>query len=133
MVDDDLAVRESLKFALELEGLVVHACGSGMELLRHPDLSRARCLVLDYRMPVIDGFEVIEHLSALQVALPVILITSAATDALRERASKAGVRYVRGKAAFRQRPAGEYPRRFEASASGGLRPRPAIYVEVRRR
>jgi two-component system response regulator FixJ len=94
VVDDDLAVRESLKFALELEGLVVHACGSGMELLRHPDLSRARCLVLDYRMPVIDGFEVIEHLSALQVALPVILITSAATDALRERASKAGVRYV---------------------------------------
>ncbi len=37
VVDDDFAVRESLKFALELEGLVVHACGSGMELLRHPD------------------------------------------------------------------------------------------------
>ena len=94
VVDDDLAVRESLKFALELEGLVVHACGSGMELLRHPDLSRARCLVLDYRMPVIDGLEVMEHLRALQVALPVILITSAATDALRERASKAGVCHV---------------------------------------
>ncbi len=94
VVDDDLAVRESLKFALELEGLVVHVCGSGMELLRHPDLSRARCLVLDYRMPVIDGFEVMEHLSALQVALPVILITSAATDALRERALKVGVRHV---------------------------------------
>ncbi len=45
-------------------------------------------------MPVIDGFEVMERLDALQIALPVILITSAATDALRKRASKAGVRHV---------------------------------------
>ena len=43
VVDDDLAVRESLKFALELEGLSVRACGSGEEFLSHPDLPRARC------------------------------------------------------------------------------------------
>jgi FixJ family two-component response regulator len=38
VVDDDLAVRNSLKFALELEGLAVRAYGSGAELLTDPDL-----------------------------------------------------------------------------------------------
>ena len=52
VVDDDLAVRESLKFALELEGLVVRVCGSGAELLRHSDLSHAGCLVMECRMPI---------------------------------------------------------------------------------
>ena len=51
VVDDDLAVRESLKFALELEGLEVHACAGGADLLDHPQLMHAACLVVDYQMP----------------------------------------------------------------------------------
>jgi two-component system, LuxR family, response regulator FixJ len=94
VVDDDLAVRESLKFALELEGLAVRAFGSGRELLEHPDLPRARCLVLDYRMPVMDGFEVLDRLADRQVRLPVILITSDATGAIRHRAAICGVQHV---------------------------------------
>jgi two-component system response regulator FixJ len=91
VVDDDFDVRESLKFALELDGLKVHACGSGAELLAHPELDRARCLVLDYKMPRMDGFEVLKHLAARKVDLPVILIAGPVTDALRERADEAGV------------------------------------------
>ncbi len=94
VVDDDLAVRESLKFALELEGLAVRVFGSGRELLEHPGLPQARCLILDYRMPVMDGFEVLDHLAARKVRLPVILITSGATGALRQRAAAAGVWHV---------------------------------------
>jgi FixJ family two-component response regulator len=94
VVDDDLAVRESLKFALELEGLAVHVCGSGSELLEHPDLAQARCLILDYRMPVMDGFEVLDRLAARKIVLPVILITSDVTGALQHRAASHGVRRV---------------------------------------
>jgi two-component system response regulator FixJ len=94
VVDDDLAVRESLKFALELEGLAVRAFGSGSELLEHADFPRARCLILDYKMPVMDGFEVLDRLADQQIRLPVILITSGVTSAIRNRAATRGVQHV---------------------------------------
>ncbi len=94
IVDDDLAVRESLKFSLELDGLTVHTCGSGTELLEHPDLLRAQCLVVDYKMPVMNGFEVLERLIARNMQPQVILITSHATETLRRRAAAAGIRHV---------------------------------------
>lgn len=94
VVDDDLAVRESLKFALELEGLTVRAFGSGRELLEHADLPCASCLVLDCKMPVMDGFEVLDRLADRQVRLPVILITSDATSTIRQRAAIRGVQHV---------------------------------------
>jgi two-component system, LuxR family, response regulator FixJ len=91
VLDDDEAVRESLKFSLELEGFAVRICADGGELLTHPDLGRAACLILDYRMPIMDGFEVLNHLAAKKVLLPVILITSDANNALRSRAARNGV------------------------------------------
>ena len=94
VVDDDAAVRQSLKFALELEGLAVHTFGSGAELLRYPELRQARCLVLDYKMPEMDGFAVLDRLAARGVLLPVILITPNAMDGVRTRARVAGVRHV---------------------------------------
>lgn len=94
VVDDDLAVRESLKFALELEGLEVQACSGGADLLAHPSLSRADCLVLDHNMPSMGGFTVLARLRTLNCHVPVVLITDHATDALRRRALAAGVRHV---------------------------------------
>jgi two-component system response regulator FixJ len=94
VVDDDLAVRESLKFALEIEGLVVQVCSGGTELLAHPLLRAACCIILDYRMPLMDGFLVLGRLAAENVQVPVILITAHATDRIRCRAAKAGVRHV---------------------------------------
>ncbi len=94
VVDDDLAVRESLKFALEAEGLLVHVCSSGHDLLRHPALRQARCLILDYRMPTMDGLSVMDHMAARDISVPVILITVNATEGLRHRAAAAGARYV---------------------------------------
>ncbi|WP_284947114.1 response regulator transcription factor [Acidisoma cladoniae] len=94
VVDDDQAVRDSLKFALEIEGLVVHVCADGRELIGHPELWRARCLILDYKMPVMDGLAVISQLAAIGLRLPVILITAHATDSLRRRAAAAGVRHT---------------------------------------
>ena len=94
IVDDDLAVRESLKFALEAEGHSVHAFVGGVDLLAYPSLSQARCLVLDYHMPEMDGLEVVAQLKARNCAVPVILITGRATSALRHQAAIVGVRHV---------------------------------------
>jgi FixJ family two-component response regulator len=94
VVDDDLAVRESLKFALELEGLEVQACRGGGDLLVHPQLWRADCLILSHHMPVMGGFAVLARLKALDCHVPVILITDHATVALCRRAAMAGVRHI---------------------------------------
>lgn len=94
VVEDDLAVREALKFALELEGMAVAVCASGAELLKHPDLSRAECLVLNDKMPAMDGIEVMKRLAASQFRIPTILVTGQATPSLRQRARSAGVRHI---------------------------------------
>ncbi len=94
VVDDDLALRESLKFALELEDLEVHACSGGAELLMHPRLPEAACLVVHYEMPVMDGFQVIAELRARRHVVPVVLITNLASAALCRRAAAIGVRHV---------------------------------------
>jgi len=100
VVDDDFAVRDSLKFALEIEGLTVHACSGGAELLAHPELLQARCIVLDYKMPLMDGFSVLERLTALNLHIPVIVITAHATQGLRDRAAQAGIQHVLEKPLF---------------------------------
>lgn len=94
VVDDDPAVRDSLKFSLELEGLIVHTCDCGEALLAHPQLEKASCLVLDYKMPQMDGFEVLEQLAKRQIPVPVILIAGPVTPRIRERALRAGVAHI---------------------------------------
>jgi len=91
VVDDDRAVRESLKFALELDGLAIGICESAAELLNHPDLSRAACVVLDQKMPAMDGVTAMHELNVRGVAAPIILIASQVTDNLRQRARREGV------------------------------------------
>lgn len=90
VVDDDQAVRDSLQFALQLEGLAVNTVSCGAELLGDRDLE-ADCLVLDCQMPGMDGFDVMAALAARRVNIPTIMITAPLTGALRRRAEKAGV------------------------------------------
>ena len=51
VIDDDAAVRNSLKFALELEGLDVRLYEGGEGILADADLPSNGCLVVDYFMP----------------------------------------------------------------------------------
>ena len=94
VVDDDAAVRHSLKFVLELEGLNVRLYEGGEALLADADLPATGCLVVDYRMPAMDGVELMDRLRGRRVDLPAILITSKATRDLRERAARSGYRQV---------------------------------------
>jgi FixJ family two-component response regulator len=94
VVDDDAAVRQSLKFALELEGMNVRLYESGDELLADPDLPANGCLIVDYYMPMMNGVELMDRLRRRLVELPAILITARATDDMRRRAARSGFRQV---------------------------------------
>ncbi len=94
VVDDDLAVRSALKFALELEGLPIQTCAGGEELFRHPDLAHAACVVVDRKMPGMDGFAVTQELLARGIAAPIILIAAEVNDRVRGRAARAGIAQV---------------------------------------
>jgi two-component system, LuxR family, response regulator FixJ len=94
VVDDDLAVRNSLKFSLEVEGFAVRVYSGGIELLNDTELPDGGCLVIDQNMPGMNGLDLVAQLRAREVAAPAVLITSYPTAALRERAAKAGVPIV---------------------------------------
>lgn len=94
IVDDDAAVRSSLKFALEAEGLEVRLYDGPAALLAEKNLPSTACLVVDYRMPLMDGLELVTSLNARNTLPPTILITDHATPGLRGRAAKLGIRQV---------------------------------------
>ncbi len=94
VVDDDEAVREALKFVLEIEGLQVQACAGGRAVLERNDLAHASCLVLDYQMPGMDGFELLERLAEKGFELPTIMIAAQVGPALARRAKRAGIRHL---------------------------------------
>lgn len=91
VVEDDDAVRNSLKFALELEGLTVNAYEDGGALLAETSLPERGCLVIDYYLPAMSGLDLVRNLRSREVGLPTILITAKATDAMRRSAAQAGV------------------------------------------
>ena len=94
VVDDDDAVRNSLKFALELEGLSVHLFKDGTELLAATDLAQGGCFVIDYNMPGMTGIELVEKLRQRRIDRPAILITSRVSDDLCDRAARSGFRVI---------------------------------------
>ena len=75
LVDDDEALRDSLVWLLESQGFQVAAYASAEDFLANwqPDLSG--CLLLDVRMPGMNGLELHERLKARFSTLPVIFIT----------------------------------------------------------
>jgi FixJ family two-component response regulator len=91
VVDDDAAVRNALKFALEVEGLDVRTYDGAVSLLNDPNAPPCGCLVVDYRMPVMDGLELIGVLRSRGIDAPAILITGRVNKELRARVQKLGV------------------------------------------
>ena len=75
IVDDDEAMRDSLKWLLESRGLKVELYPSGEAFLRAFDSEFCGCLVLDVRMPGMSGMDLYTRLQARASTLPVIFIT----------------------------------------------------------
>ena len=76
VVDDDEAVRDSLRFSFVIEGFAVRAFSSGQQLLAETSLPAGDCFVVDQNMPGMSGLDLISTLRARNLTAPAILITS---------------------------------------------------------
>ncbi len=94
LVDDDPAIRSSLQFSLELEGFDVDAFACAESVIDRPEPASAGCLILDYRLPGMDGLSLLDHLRERGIVAPAVLITSNPNRLLRRRADEAGVSLV---------------------------------------
>jgi two-component system, LuxR family, response regulator FixJ len=94
VVDDDAAVRNSLKFSLEIEGFDVIIFADGRQLLARQDLSSCDCVVVDQNLPAMNGLALIGELRRRHYNTPAILITTHPSDAIRKQAAAEGVPIV---------------------------------------
>ncbi|MBV9884625.1 MAG: response regulator transcription factor [Sphingomonadaceae bacterium] len=90
VIDDDRDVRRSLSFMLGAAEIRSHPFGSGEDFLEAlPDLEPG-CVLLDLRMPQMDGFQVMEALAERRVDWPVIVMTGHGEVPIAVRAMKMG-------------------------------------------
>jgi len=76
VIDDDEAVRDSMRWLLEANGFEVSTFASAEEFLAHlPDPEPTACILLDVRMPGMSGLELHEELLRRGSSLPLIFIT----------------------------------------------------------
>ena len=93
IVDDDAAVRDSLRFLLETIGHSVETFASGAEFLK-ADRERLACLILDHHMPEMTGLELAERLRAEGAGIPILLVTGSRSPAIVARAAEVGINRV---------------------------------------
>lgn len=77
VVDDDPSILETVTEALELEGYPVTTAANGLEGLRAVESGFASVVLLDMRMPVMDGWGFARELKERGVHLPIIVMTAA--------------------------------------------------------
>jgi FixJ family two-component response regulator len=94
IVDDDSDVLGSLQFLLEIDGFAVRTFKSGAALLGDTASDDADCFVIDYKMPQMNGLDLVKRLRNRDISAPVILITGHPDEHISERAASAGVHHV---------------------------------------
>ncbi|QBQ55857.1 response regulator transcription factor [Nitrosococcus wardiae] len=92
IVDDDEAMRKSLALLLKGEGFNVKTYASAQTFLESGEFPLTGCILLDVRMPGMDGFELQELLPQRGIHLPVIMITGHADVPMAVQAMKSGAK-----------------------------------------
>ena len=90
VVDDDQAVRDSLRWLIESVGHKVETFDNARDLLASLAFGRAGCLVLDVRMPGMSGLDLQEALKNKDIQIPIIIVTGHGDVPMAVRAMKAG-------------------------------------------
>lgn len=90
IVDDEDAIRRSASFMLKTSGFAVETWASGVTFLKEIRHVDPGCILLDVRMPDLDGLEVQQELAARGVTMPVIILTGHGDVSIAVRAMKAG-------------------------------------------
>ncbi|MBP0595414.1 response regulator transcription factor [Paraburkholderia sp. LEh10] len=90
IVDDDVSVRESLQALIGYAGLTAETYSSARDFLRRPRATVPNCLVLDVRLPDLDGLELQNHIASQRAEMPIIFITGYGDVPMTVQAMKAG-------------------------------------------
>ena len=92
VVDDDPAVCDSTRMLLEAYDLDVRTYQSGADFLReNPDIA---CLIVDYRMPGLNGLDFMSELRRRGNNVPAIMMTAIADPSIEQRAAELGIKRV---------------------------------------
>ena len=90
VVDDDSLIRDSTRRLVRLLGFRVEAFASAQEFASSDYINKTACLILDVRMPGVDGLELQHRLSEAGKLIPIVFITAYADDNQERRAMEAG-------------------------------------------
>jgi FixJ family two-component response regulator len=90
IVDDDVSVRRSTERLIRSLGMRAESFASAQDLLSSERAVEAACLILDVRMPGIDGLELLRRLRANAQHTPTVFFSAQATQEEEERARRSG-------------------------------------------
>lgn len=90
IVDDDHAVRDSLTLLMTSEDIASSAYASAEEFLAHDATEKPGCLLLDVRMPGMNGLQLLKSLKEKDISIPVIFITGHGDVPMAVEAMKCG-------------------------------------------
>src|SRR5258707_8808956 len=90
VIDDEAAIRDSLKMTLEYEGYEFLGAATGQEGLALIEREGPDLVLLDVKMPGMDGLEVLDRIRAFNDALPVVVVSGHGTISTAGEATQKG-------------------------------------------
>jgi FixJ family two-component response regulator len=90
VVDDDASMRGALEGLFDSVGLAIHTYGAAGEFLAAPQVDRPGCIVIDIRLPDMNGLDFQVQLAQMGVRLPVVMMTGHGDIPMSVRAMKRG-------------------------------------------
>jgi FixJ family two-component response regulator len=90
IVDDDESVRLALASLVRSAGHSIRVFSSAEDFLAAGEMRTFRCLIVDWRMPGMDGLQLQRHLVAKGFEIPIIILTAHGDDVSRAQALRAG-------------------------------------------
>jgi two-component system nitrogen regulation response regulator NtrX len=90
VVDDESDIRSSLRMILEYEGYAFSEASSGEDALKRLETDRPDAVLLDIKMPRMDGLEILARIKQLDPGLPVVVISGHGTIATAVEATRLG-------------------------------------------
>src|SRR5712691_4991159 len=90
VIDDEAAIRDSLRMTLEYEGYEFVGAATGQEGLALAERDTPDLVILDVKMPGMDGLEVLDRLRGISETVPVVVVSGHGTISTAVEATKKG-------------------------------------------